>query len=58
MKAATREIGKAVEAVRAVADDPDFDKKRRKSLEAAHKKLKRSCRELEAALTKADLFGE
>jgi hypothetical protein len=58
VKAATREITKAVGAVKAVADDPDFDQKRRKSLEFAYNKLKRSCRDLEAELTKAKVLGE
>ncbi len=58
VKAATREVGKAVEAVKAVADDSEFDTKRRKSLEAAHKKLKRSYRELETVLTKAEVIGD
>ena len=58
VKAATREVGKAVEAVRTVADDPDFDKKRQKSLEVAYNKLKRSCRDLETALTKANVIGD
>jgi hypothetical protein len=58
VKAATREIDRGVEAVKTVADDEEFDSKRRKSLEAAHKKLKRSCRELETALTKAEVIGD
>jgi hypothetical protein len=58
VKAATREVTKAVGAVKAVADDPDFDQKRRKSLEFAYNKLKRSCRDLEAELTKAKVLGE
>jgi hypothetical protein len=56
VKAATRELTKGLDAVRAVADDPDFDQKHRKSLEAAFKKLKRSSRDLETALTKANVI--
>lgn len=58
VKAATREIDKAADAVKAIANDEDFDTKRRKSLEAAHKKLKRGFRELETALTKAEVIGD
>jgi hypothetical protein len=57
VKAATRELTKGLEATKAVANDPDFDQKRRKSLEAAFNKLKRTSRDLEAALTKANVLG-
>lgn len=57
VKKATREVAKAIEAIKAVAADPDFDQKHRKSLEAAHNKLKRGIRDLEATLTKAEVLG-
>lgn len=58
VKAAGREVLKAMAAVKAVANDPDFDQKRRKSLEFAYNKLKRNCRDLETELTKAKVIGE
>jgi hypothetical protein len=57
IKAATRELTKGQDAVEAVANDPDFDQKHRKSLEAAFNKFKRATRDLEAALTKANVLG-
>ncbi len=57
VKTATRELAKGVDAVKAVATDPDFDLKRKKSLEAAFNKLKRAARDLETALTKAGVIG-
>jgi hypothetical protein len=57
VKAATSELTKAIDAIKAVASDPDFDQKRRKTLEAAFKKFKRTTRDLETALTKADVLG-
>src|SRR5581483_4172190 len=57
VKAATRELTKGLDAIKAVAGDPDFDQKHRKSLEAAYNKLKRVSRDLEAALTKANVLG-
>lgn len=58
VKGATRELTKAADAVKAIAADPEFDQKRRKSLEAAFKKLKRGARDLEAALIKANVVEE
>lgn len=58
VKAAIREVAKALAAVKDVATDPDFDQKRRKSLEYAYNKLKRSCRDLESALTDANVIGD
>ena len=52
VKQATKMVGRAEEAWRVVRDDPEFDDKRRKSLEAAHNKLRRSIRDLEATLAK------
>lgn len=57
VKTATRELTKGLDAVRAVAKDPEFDQKHRKSLEMAFKKLKRASKALEEALTKADVLG-
>ncbi len=57
IKAATRELTKGQDAVKAVGNDPDFDQKHRKSLEAAFNKFKRATRDLEAALTKANVLG-
>jgi hypothetical protein len=45
-------------AVKAVVDDPDFDQKRRKSLESAYHKLKRNLRDLKTELAKAKVIGE
>jgi hypothetical protein len=58
VKAADREVLKAMAAVRAVVDDPDFDQKRRKSLQLAYDKLKGDFRDLEMELTKAKVIGE
>lgn len=58
VKHATREISQAIEAVRAVADDPDFDAKRQKTLEAAYKKLKRTVRDLDQLLVKSNIVSE
>ena len=57
VKAATRELGKAVDAVKVVASDDEFDLKHRKSLEAAYKKLKRAERSLEAELVQNTIIG-
>ena len=58
VKDAAREMAKAIDAFKVVATDPDFDQKRRKSLEAAYKKLKRTHRELEGVLSKAAVIGK
>lgn len=58
VKHATREVTQAIEAVRAIAKDPDFDAKRQKTLEAAYKKLKRTVRDLEQLLVKANIVSE
>lgn len=55
VKTATREVKKALEAVKVVLGDDDFDQKRRKSLEAAFNKLKRSVRGLEKELAEDDV---
>jgi hypothetical protein len=51
-------VTQAIEAVRAVANDPDFDAKRKKTLEAAYKKLKRTVRDLEQLLVKSNIVAE
>ncbi len=58
VKKASREVSQAVDAVRAVAGDPDFDSKRQKTLEAAYKKLKRTVRDLEQQLVKSKIIAE
>jgi hypothetical protein len=58
VKSATRHLTKGLDAIPAVLGDPDFDQKHRKSLEAAFKKFKRASRDLEAALTKANVLGD
>lgn len=58
VKHATREVTQTIEAVRAIANDPDFDTKRQKTLEAAYKKLKRTVRDLEQLLVKANFVSE
>jgi hypothetical protein len=57
VKEATREITKAIDALKAVSDDQDYDQARRKSLEAAFKKLKRTYRDLETLLTKIEIIS-
>src|SRR5207247_1391139 len=53
----TMPLPKGADAIKSVANDPDFDQKHRKSLEAAFNKFKRATRDLEAALTKAKVLG-
>jgi hypothetical protein len=57
LKQATQQITSAKEALLAVQDDPEFDERRRKTLEAAHKKLARTCRDFEATLVKTRVIG-
>ncbi len=56
VKQATQQIARAKEALFTVQDDPDFDDRRRKTLEAAHKKLVRACRDFEATLAKTGVI--
>ena len=56
VKQAAKQAARAAEAVEAIRDDPDFDTRRRKSLEAAFKKLRREIRELESTLAKAKII--
>lgn len=58
VKHATREVTQAIEAVKVIANDSDFDAKRQKTLEAAYKKLKRTVRDLEQLLVKANIVSE
>ena len=57
IKSATREILRADEVLRAALSDPDFDTSKKKTLEANFKKLQRSLRTLETALSKAEVIG-
>jgi hypothetical protein len=56
VKDATKRLARAKEAFVAVQHDPDFDVRRRKTLEAAVKKLARANRDLRATLTKAGVI--
>lgn len=58
IKQAARQITGAKEALLTIKDDPEFDDRRRKTLEAAHKKLIRVFRDFEATLTKTDIIGK
>ena len=57
VKQATQQIMRAAEALRAIQNDPDFDDRRRKTLEAANKKLGRACRSLDAALVQSGVIS-
>lgn len=57
IKAAARDVSKALDAYKAIAGDPDFDHRRRKSLEAAFNRLKRSLKGLERQLEKDKVVG-
>jgi hypothetical protein len=57
IKGATKLILKCMEVLVSVRTAPDFDERRRKALEMAFKKLKKRCRELEAALEKSDVIS-
>ena len=57
VKTATKELVNAAEAVKKVADDPEFDHGRQRSLEAAFKKLRKRHRELESTLTDLEILG-
>jgi hypothetical protein len=56
VKQATQQITRAKEALLAVRNDPDFDERLRKTLEAAYKKLNRTSRDLEALLIKTGVL--
>ncbi len=57
VKSATREVAKASEALKMALGDTDFDMTHRKSLEASYKRLARTLRSFETALTKAGVLG-
>jgi hypothetical protein len=56
VKQATQQVATAKEALLSVRDDPEFDDRRRKTLEAAHKKFVRACRDLERTLVKVGII--
>jgi len=56
VRQATRQTARAAEAVAVVRDDPEFDTRRRKALEAAFKKLRRGLRDLESTLADAKII--
>jgi hypothetical protein len=56
VKDATKRLARAKEALDEVRDDPEFDDRRRKTLEAAYKKLGRTTRDLEGALKRAGVL--
>lgn len=58
VKNATRQLARSAEALRAVAGDADFDDRRRRTLEAAFNKLRRTYRSLETELIKAQVIGK
>lgn len=57
LKEATKQLKRCAEACRTLLDDVEFDDKRRKTLEAAFKKLKRTYRSLESELIKNNVIG-
>lgn len=57
VKAATKQVMGAAESVKEICTDPEFDQKRRKSLEAAFKKLRRRHGELEKTLSDLEIIG-
>lgn len=58
VKNAIRQLDRCAEACRSVLGGSEFDDKRRKSLEAAFKKLKRTYRALETELIKSNVIAE
>lgn len=56
VKAATKQVMGAAESVKDICTDPEFDQKRRKSLEAAFKKLRRRHGELEKTLSDLEII--
>lgn len=58
VKQATQQIARAKDVLLSLHDDPDFDERRRKTLEAAHRKLARALRELEAVLVKTGVIAK
>lgn len=58
LRSASTQINRCIDTLKPVAGTPDLDAKLRRSLEAAHRKLRRSVRNLETTLTKADVIKE
>lgn len=58
IKSASTSLAKAVDAFKRVENDPEFDQSRRKSLEAAFKKLRRAQRNLEQTLVAAEIVDK
>lgn len=58
LRAATAQVTKANETLRAIAGTADLDIQLQRSLEISYKKLKKSVRNLEATLTDAGVIGE
>jgi hypothetical protein len=56
VKDATQRLSRAKDALAAVHDDPEFDERRRKTLEASYKKLCRAVRDFEGALKRAGVI--
>lgn len=56
VKEATKQVQRAKEAFLAVEQDPDYDDRRRKTLEASVNKLARASRDLKATLAKAGVI--
>jgi hypothetical protein len=56
VKEATKQLQRAKEAFLSVEHDPDYDDRRRKTLEAAVKKLARASRDLKATLAEAGVI--
>ena len=57
VKAATKQVIGAAASVKDICDDPEFGQTRRKSLEAAFKKLRRRHGELEKTLSELEILG-
>jgi hypothetical protein len=57
VKTATKQLVGAADAVKEVVNDPDFDQSRKRSLEAAFKKLRKRQRELENILTELEILS-
>jgi len=58
LRASTAQVNRCIETLKPATTAPDFDVKLRHSLEAAFKKLRRSVRNLETALTKSEILSE
>ena len=58
LKAATKQLTRCIDSLRAIYDTPDFDNRRQRSVEAAFKKHKRTLRTLETELAKHGVVDE